>query len=252
MRGRSERTPTKFGSTRNTPRASGADASASATRSGGSASGSPVARVDVGPHPHGLEPGEDEPGEHGLVRAPRDDRPVAGPPERKRERLVPLRGAVAAESAQVGVPQRGREALGLPEHVGAHVQVVGARGERQVEAEEVVGEVRRALVARRREGRDARVGQVGGGRVGEGSPALVHGGAVLSDPPVVRAGGRRGLAAGFRHGSRSGGAAAAEATAGLEGRAARAEDERDRHDDRRAGEDHLHRDLFAEDAPSRG
>ena len=53
--------------------------------------------------------------------------------ERERKRLVPLRRAVPAETAEVGAPQVGRKALGLAEDVRAHVQVVGAAGERQVE-----------------------------------------------------------------------------------------------------------------------
>jgi hypothetical protein len=56
-------------------------------------------------------------------------------------------------------------------------------------------------VPRRREGRDARVGQVRGGRVGERRLALIHGG-----PGSIRSTGRAwcGLATGFRQGSRRG------------------------------------------------
>ena len=54
------------------------------------------------------------------------------------------------------------------------MQVVGAGGERQVEEEEVVGEMRRALVARRREGRDLG-GEEGRGGVRQWCLALVHG-----------------------------------------------------------------------------
>ncbi len=77
----SESTPTNDGSTRKTARASGSAASASATRSGRDAEREPGLLVDVRPHPHGHEPGEDEAGEDRLVHVPRDDDAVPRPPE---------------------------------------------------------------------------------------------------------------------------------------------------------------------------
>ena len=76
------------------------------------------------------------------MHAPRDDHPVAGAAGRaERHRLIALRRPVRAEAAEVGAPELGGEPLGPAEDVRAHVQVVGAGRERQVEEEEVVGEM---------------------------------------------------------------------------------------------------------------
>jgi hypothetical protein len=130
--------------------------------------------IDVRAHPDRVEPGEDEAGEHRLVKVPGNEDEVARPAEREGERLVPLRRAVHAEAAAVGAPEGGGEALSAAEHVGAQVEVVGARRQREVMGQEAVGEMRGPLVPRRREGRDARLGEECGGRVRERGLALVH------------------------------------------------------------------------------
>ena len=67
-------------------------------------------------------------GDHAIARARR----------RERERLIPLRGAVHAEEAEVGAPELRGEALGLPEQVAAQVEVVDAGREREVQTKQVV------------------------------------------------------------------------------------------------------------------
>ena len=141
----------------------------------------PGALVDLGPDPDGLEPGQDKPGEDRLVEVPRDDRTLPGPRCRERERLVSLRGAVQAEAAEVSAPELRRETLGGGEIAAARVEVVGARRQREIVAQEVVGQVRRALVAGSREGRDARVGEKCLGGVGERGLSLIHGQGFLPD-----------------------------------------------------------------------
>ena len=112
--------------------------------------------VDLGPHPDRLEPGEHEPREDRLVQVPRHDHRSPGPARRERERLVSLRRAVDAEAAEIGAPERRGEPLRLAEQVPLHVEVVGAGRQGEVVVQHVVGEVRGALVARRRERRDRR------------------------------------------------------------------------------------------------
>ena len=130
--------------------------SAAATRSGGSASGSPVAGSTSGRTQTGSSPERTSPASTDLcvLRETIDLSP--GRPSASASAWLPCVEPFPQKRQRSAPQSVGGEALGLPEDVGAHVQVVGARGEREVETEEAVGEVRRALVPRRREGRDAR------------------------------------------------------------------------------------------------
>ncbi len=148
--------------------------------------------IDLGPDPDGLEAGQDEPGEDRLVEVPRDDRTLPGPCGRKREGLVSLRRAVEAEATEIGAPELRRETLCRGEVAAARVEVVGARRQWEIVAQEVVGQVRRALVARGRERRDASVGEKCLGGVRERGVGLVHGQVFLPDGvPFMAAAGAR-------------------------------------------------------------
>ena len=216
MRGRSDRTPTKLGSTRNTPRASGVAARASATRSAAApAAGQSAGRRRAAPTPAGARRARGPRGRTCACSATTITR-SPGRPRASASAWLPR----SSRCRRTGRGPRPRaRPRGAPPGRARRSACAGRRprGERQVEAEQVVGEVRRALVPRRREGRDARVGQVRGGRVGERR---------LPDPRwpgSIRSTGCAwcGLATGFRQGSRRGDTLSAGGPGPARGRAAR-------------------------------
>ena len=103
-----------------------------------------------------------------LVRAARDDHGLALGGDRKAERLVGMRRAVAREAAEVGAEGGRREALGLRPEALASAQVVRAAVPGRVAGQQrVVADQRGvALVPGRRE-RRRRLAQEGVHRVGE-------------------------------------------------------------------------------------
>ena len=101
----------------------------------------PGRHIDLGPHPDGLDPGQDEACEHGLVEVSRHDDAFARPCSRQRERLVALRRSVYAEAAEVGFPQVGGEPFGLSEQVAREMEIVGPGRERQVADEQLVSQL---------------------------------------------------------------------------------------------------------------
>ena len=112
-----------------------------------------MGRVDVGPHPHGVESGEHQAEEHRAVECARDDDPVPGAPHGEGERLVPVRRAADGEAADVRSPETGSASLGLREHPPAELHRVESGVERHVARDNVAHEVAALLVPRDREGR---------------------------------------------------------------------------------------------------
>jgi hypothetical protein len=85
----------------------------------GHRAGEPGAGVDLGPHPHRPQPGQDQPEQQGTVQRAGDDDLLAGLPDGQGQGLVPVRGAGHGEPAPVGPPQPRGPGLGVdPQRVG--------------------------------------------------------------------------------------------------------------------------------------
>ncbi len=108
--------------------------------------GQPGHRVDGRRDPDRAQPGEHEPEQQRAVHGAGDDDLVAGPADRQRQRLVPVRRAGHREPAQVRAPELGRELLGVHQDAGRRAHRGQRTPQRQVTLDHPADELGRALV----------------------------------------------------------------------------------------------------------
>ena len=153
-------TPTKFGSTRNMARASGAARRASRTRASGSARASPVSGSTSGR----IQTGRARRGRGRRAAtcggSSRHDHLLAGSADGERERLVSLGRAVDAEAAEIGSPEVGSESLGRPSRSTVRWRSSAPEDSGRSQTRKLVREFLRSLVTRRCEWRDRGIVEV--------------------------------------------------------------------------------------------